>query len=174
MKSLRPIYSKHVVSKRERKRIVALMEEKLVEAVDLVKKAEKVEVAKLRVREATLILLNGIPAIVVEGELVYPTLVAAYRLGLKLPTIVVDMGAVPHILNGADVMVPGIVKFDEFEKGGIVYIADEEKLRIFAVGEALISSEELATVNRGKAVRTLHYAGGKLWELVRRFPTSHA
>lgn len=158
--------SRHAISKSERKKLAELLRATLPPAAALVEEARAVETARLRGFEGELIIIDGVAALVVRGELAYPTLLAAYRLGLELPRVTVDMGAVPHILNGADVMAPGIVEFGAFAAGDIVYVDDVEKRRVFAVGQALVSSEELKSVKRGKAIRNLHYAGDKLWRLL--------
>jgi PUA domain protein len=158
--------SRYAVSKSERRKLVERLSAGLPPAAGLIERAGLVEVARLRGSESELVLVDGVAALVLEKELAYPTLLAAHKLGLELPRVTVDMGAVPHILNGADVMVPGIVAFSEFEAGSVVYVDDVEKRRVFAVGLALIGSNELRNVKRGKAVRTLHYAGDKLWKLL--------
>lgn len=150
------------MSKSERKRLAERLRRALPPAADLVEKAERVEVARLRCMSIELVIAEGVPAIVLEEE-PYPTILAAHRLGLRLPTAVVDMGAVPRILNGADVMAPGIVELDPFAAGDAVYVADVEGRRVFAVGRALMSSDEIARARRGRAIRNLHYAGDRLW-----------
>jgi len=154
--------SRYPLSKSERRRLEAKLESLLPAAVELMRRVERVEVAHLRDLDLDLVIIEGVPAIVLGNE-VYPTVLAALRLGLRLPTAVVDMGAVPHILNGADVMAPGIVEVDRFNRGDLVYIADEERRRVFAVGRALMSSEEIMSLRRGRAIKNLHYAGDKLW-----------
>jgi len=168
LRRLKPVYSRHVVSKSERRRLVELLRSSLPPAAELLERAKRAELAKLRLGPIDLLIIDGVPAIVIRGEgESYPTILAAHKLNLRLPTVVVDMGAVPHILNGADVMAPGIVRFDEFGRGAIVYVADEEGGRVFAVGRALVSSSELSNMKRGKAIKTLHYAGDKLWRIIR-------
>ncbi len=158
--------SRHALSKSDRRKLAERLRSSLPPAAELVERAAIVEVARLRGFGGELVLVDGVAAVVLEGELAYPTLLAAHRLGLELPRVTVDMGAVPRILNGADVMAPGIVAFGEFKAGDIVYVDDVERRRVFAVGQALMGSEELKGVKRGKAVRTLHYAGDKLWKAI--------
>jgi PUA domain protein len=40
----------------------------------------------------------------------------------KFPNVIVDMGAVKFMCNGANVMRPGIKKYTEFVKGDIIYV----------------------------------------------------
>ena len=165
MRELHPVSSRHIISKSEKKRMLREIGERLPRSIKLLGEARRLEIAKLR-SGGRLILVEGVPAIFL-GEYAYPTLLAAHKLGLKLPLVIVDMGAVPHILNGADVMAPGIVEFEEFEEGEIVYVADEEGKRVFAVGLTLVCSAKLREMKRGKVIKNLHYAGDKLWEVIR-------
>lgn len=78
--------------------------------------------------------------------------------------VTVDMGAVKYINNGADVMAPGIVDADlDIEKGEFVYVRDEKNLQPLAVGKALMSGKEMIESNKGKAIKSIHYVGDKLW-----------
>jgi len=82
-----------------------------------------------------------------------------------LPKIVVDSGAIPHICNGADVMRPGIVRFEEsFKADDLVAVKEERYGKFLAVGVATVSSDEAESMGRGVVVRNLHYVGDKLWE----------
>lgn len=154
--------SRHVLSKSERRKLVEELKAALPAAAELVEEAEKVELARLRQLNVELLIIEGVPAVVL-GKEAYPTVLAAHKLNLRLPVAVVDMGAVPHILNGADVMAPGIVEVERFNAGDAVYVADVEKRRVFAAGRALMSSDGIMRVRRGKAIKNLHYAGDKLW-----------
>jgi len=79
--------------------------------------------------------------------------------------VTVDMGAVPFVVNGADVMGPGIVECDpEIQEGDMVWIRDVRNKAPLAVGVALRSGEEIAQRSPGKAIKSLHYAGDKLWK----------
>jgi len=83
----------------------------------------------------------------------------------RLPAAVVDMGAVPFVCKGADVMAPGIVEVrGEFDVGRLVVIRDIRHGKALAVGRALIPSEEIMASRKGKAIRNLHYVGDKLWD----------
>ena len=80
--------------------------------------------------------------------------------------ITVDMGAVKFVANGADIMAPGIVDADKnIQPGNAVWIRDEKNLRPMAVGQALMSGPEMVTSGGGKAVKTLHFVGDKIWAL---------
>lgn len=80
--------------------------------------------------------------------------------------VVVDMGAVPFVTKGADVMGPGIVDADpSIAPGDLVWIKDVKNGRPLAIGEALISGEQMKTRSPGKAIKSLHYVADKLWKV---------
>ncbi len=107
---------------------------------------------------------NKLDWIIVEEKLI-PS-VSLLNRGLEIPFITVDMGAIPYITKGADVMRPGIVDYsDKISKGAIVKIIDEKYSKTIAVGESLISYEEFKIKKQGKAVRVLHYVGDRIWSL---------
>ncbi|RLG46560.1 MAG: hypothetical protein DRN92_05005 [Thermoproteota archaeon] len=111
-------------------------------------------------------LLEGSPVLVeLYNKEVVPYIDAAEQISLRLPKVIVDLGAVPHIANGADIMGPGIVKVEgEVKEGNLVLVADEKYGRIIAIGRALRDKEELK--NRGKSVKNIHYAGDVFWKIV--------
>ncbi|MBS7619452.1 RNA-binding protein [Candidatus Bathyarchaeota archaeon] len=99
----------------------------------------------------------------IEGTL-YPTLKS--RCIINLPSVVIDMGAVPYICNGADVMAPGIVEVTkDFSVGDLVVIKDERHGKPLAIGKALQGSGEVRKAKRGKVIQNLHYVGDCFWKV---------
>jgi PUA domain protein len=82
----------------------------------------------------------------------------------KFPKVVVDMGAVKFVCNGATVMRPGIKNYSDFEKDQIICIVEESRNKFLAVGRALVSSKELETMAKGEVVKNLHYISDEFWE----------
>lgn len=112
-----------------------------------------------------LLLRNEALALVVGGAPV-PTVRGLLRSPAARRHVTVDMGAVPHVSNGADVMAPGIVEADPaIEPGRLVWVRDEKNRQPLAVGEALVTGEEMVAGDEGRAVRTLHHVGDWLWDL---------
>lgn len=83
----------------------------------------------------------------------------------SFPYVLVDMGAIKFICNGAKIMRPGIIYFSLFLKSDIVIVKDKEHLKPIAVGLALEDSEKAKTLSRGYIINNLHYVGDKFWEL---------
>ncbi len=98
-------------------------------------------------------------------ERLFPSLWFLRALGvtdLIIPTISVDKGATPHLLNGADLFVGGITKFDPFEPDDVVIVLNPSNFPI-CVGIALVSSDELGTIKKGKVLKNYHWIGDKIW-----------
>lgn len=84
---------------------------------------------------------------------------------LILPKVIVDMGAVKFVVNGADIMRPGITDMDTFEKGELIVIVDETHGKSLAVGKALLSSDDMRNETKGKVIKNMHYVGDEYWNL---------
>lgn len=113
----------------------------------------------------TVYLLDGEALLARREGTLFPTLI---HPGLdELPSIVVDMGAIPYVCNGADVMAPGIVDVKGgFSEGELVVIRDVTHGKALSVGVSLASSEEMREMMKGKAVRNLHHVGDKIWQAI--------
>ncbi len=86
------------------------------------------------------------------------------ELSLGLHRIVVDVGAIRFITNGADVMAPGIVLFDDnITKDAYIVIHEEKANAILGVGISLIDAEEFIKNKKGKAVKLIHHLKDKIW-----------
>ena len=80
--------------------------------------------------------------------------------------VTIDAGAVPFVYNGADVMAPGIVGAEpSIEPDNLVWVRDEANGVPLAVGRALLSGAAMTTGREGKAVKSLHHVGDRLWKL---------
>ena len=125
----------------------------------------RVEIAKTE-EGITLFLINGEPMIFeIEGRY-FPTLKGLLEVAVDRLYVVVDAGAVPFIINGADIMRPGIVEYDPgIKRGDLVVVLEERHRRPVAVGKALCSGEELAEMEKGKCIKNLHYVGDRIWRL---------
>ncbi len=98
-----------------------------------------------------------------KGEIL-PTLKSIDAI--KPPSVVVDMGAVPHVVNGADVMGPGVVSADsKIREGDIVVVLDERHGKALAVGIALVAGDRIKAPS-GKVVKNLHHVGDNAWRFL--------
>ncbi|HDS59646.1 MAG TPA: RNA-binding protein [Thermoplasmatales archaeon] len=111
------------------------------------------------------ILLNGRLDIVMLEDQAFLALSGINKHRPTRRQVTVDRGAVPHVLNGADVMAPGITDADPaIQEGDLVWVRNPEGTGI-AVGRALLSGPEMVAGSKGKAVKSLHHLGDDLWNL---------
>ncbi len=128
-------------------------------------KKDDLELLEDKDQHQKIILLNGKPAFFYHQERVVPLLKFLQTQEL-LKKITVDMGALKFILNGADIMRPGIVAVDEdIQKEEPVVIIDEKNKKPIAVGIALVDGKELLALKTGKVIKTIHYVGDALWKM---------
>jgi len=115
--------------------------------------------------ECELIIVNNvIEGIMVDGR-PFPTIRGLLKHKATKSYVSVDMGAVPYVTNGADVMAPGIVEVDpDIKEGDLVWIRDMTHKRPLAIGKALVSAEVMAAKAPGKAIKNLHFVGDKIWK----------
>ena len=112
-------------------------------------------------------LVNGKPLFFQVAEKILPTLLFQ-DFALRAPKIVVDMGAVPYVCNGADVMAPGIVRVEgEFGKGDLVLVVDEKHGKPLAVGESLYDAESVRSTKQGAVVKSVHFVSDKIWNFAK-------
>jgi PUA domain protein len=97
-----------------------------------------------------------------------PTLLFDKAL-MSFSKITVNMGAVPHICNGADLMAPGIVKIEgNFNTNDYVLVVDERHQKPLAIAIALLGSQDARNLQRGKVAKNLHYVGDDLWKQLKK------
>lgn len=101
--------------------------------------------------------------LVVDGR-PFPTLHTLLRKAPPGAWVDVDEGAIPYLANGADCMAPGVVAAHEgIREGDWVWVRDARHKRPLAVGRALMSGPDMVAAEKGKAVKTVHWVGDKVW-----------
>lgn len=100
-----------------------------------------------------------------EDDCPFPTVRGVLELELDCCKVTVDAGAVKFVVNGADIMCPGIVSADpEIAANDLVIITEETHGKPLAIGRALIPASEMVGKS-GKAVKSIHHVGDDLWNL---------
>ena len=111
--------------------------------------------------------VDGKPLMARLNGILFPTLIFSKVLSF-LPQIVVDMGAVSHVCNGADIMAPGVCKITgDFRENDFLLIIEERYGKPLAVGIALFDSRSMRKVEHGKIVKNIHYIGDKIWSFIK-------
>ena len=148
---------------RERKDLAHQLSQVLkINTIQLNKKKTRTEVLELSDGHQ-IIVINNQPSFIIKDDALYPTLLNTYILSY-LPTITVDVGAVPYICNGAHLMAPGITEYTEpFEEGDILVINEERYKKPLAIGQSLLHSLQLRSITTGKVALNLHYVSDPIW-----------
>jgi PUA domain protein len=95
----------------------------------------------------------------------YIPFLSEIKLLERFPNVVVDMGAVKFMCNGANVMRPGIKNYSDFSKDDIICVVEESQHKFLAVGKALVNSSEMKKMSKGEVIKNLHYISDKYWEI---------
>ena len=158
---------RHFLKEKEGKQLLLNFSRKLkVDTKQLFGHKPHVELTETPVAE--IIVINNKPLLArYSSGMLFPTLIFKGVFSL-LPKIVVDMGAVPHICGGADVMAPGVVRIDgNFSENDLLLIVDERYGKSLAIGVALFSLEAMKGLKHGKIVKNIHYVGDALWNFIK-------
>jgi len=127
----------------------------------------KANVEVVEVDFGQIYLVGGKPLFFKAGERVLPTLLFQ-DFAARAPKVVVDMGAVPYVCKGADVMAPGIVRVEgEFGKGALVLVVDVKYGKPLAVGESLYDTETTRSIKQGGVVKNVHFVSDKIWNFAK-------
>ncbi|MEM4704235.1 MAG: DUF1947 domain-containing protein [Candidatus Bathyarchaeia archaeon] len=159
-------YQKHFLKEKEAKNLLSEASEKLT--VDLNKIFRgKVNVEASQTEFVTIFWVNAKPILAKTEHDFFPTLLFEEFFAVA-PKIVVDMGAVPFICKGANVMAPGVRGYrGEFRKGDYVFVVDEKHGKALAVAEAMLNSGEAAKAKQGVVARNVHFVSDRIWDLLK-------
>lgn len=158
---------RHFLKEKETRKLFLDFSQRLkVDAERLFGPKPRVEVNETEVAE--IFIVEGKPLLARSGGALFPTL-AFDEVFPFLPRIVVDMGAVPYVCKGADVMAPGVVRIEgDFKENDLLLVVDERHGKPLMIGVALFDSQAVKNLKHGKIVKNVHYVGDKLWEALKK------
>ena len=98
-----------------------------------------------------------------------PTLRTLHKYPFLLPVMRVDRGAIKHVINGADIMVPGLrstraIIQDDIKREQVVSVFAESKDHALAIGITKMSSQQMKQNDKGIAIESLHHVSDGLWK----------
>ncbi len=165
MTKIERIKKRHLLRKKEQRELIETLQSELGElSLD---PQEKMEAGVLDTGMRIIIMRDRVLFFETDGRF-FPTLHALLNSLVRLPAVSVDMGAVKYVMNGADIMRPGITKIDDsVQKDGIVAVVDERHSKPLAVGIALFGASEMRALTKGKAIKTIHHINDDLWNFTR-------
>jgi PUA domain protein len=156
---------KWVLSKRDSLEMIGKIQSSLRVALDLPRSAQ----AQCEEPEDGVTFIHFDRIVFVKtGEEFVPFLGSPEALAL-FPSATVDEGAIKFLLNGADVMRPGVRALDQWGgTGKTVVVKEEKKGRAIAVGLSTVTSEEAKTMSKGICLKNLHHVGDRYWNLFKK------
>jgi PUA domain protein len=159
-------HRRYALKTKEAKQILNQASERLKLSLEALGDA-KASVETVETDFGRLLLMGGKPLLFESEGKLLPTLLADEIIA-QLPRVVVDMGAIPHVCNGADIMAPGIVRFEgAFSKGDVVLVVDVKHGKPLAVGEILFDADSAKDVKKGAVVKNVHYVGDQIWNFAK-------
>jgi len=106
------------------------------------------------------------PLLFERGGVLFPTLRGAMARPFSGRRITVDMGAVRYVVNGADIMRPGIVALtDDIQADRPAVVVEERHGKPLAVCIARLDAEAMRAETGGKVCKNIHHVGDEIWEL---------
>jgi PUA domain protein len=127
--------------------------------------ADMIEVIETNA-DVSLFLVNKKMVLLDTGDWVFPTLQGAIQFPFPERRVVVDAGAIPYVVNGADVMRPGIVSVsDDVKADSPVQIVDERHGKPLAIGIALFDAPDIRARTSGKMCKNIHHVGDEIWNI---------
>ena len=164
-------HHRHSLKKKEGKLVLSAVSERLGISIESLF-GSKANIETVKADFGQLILVNSEPLFFRVENNVYPTLFFE-QVVARAPRVVVDMGAIPYVCNGADVMAPGIVRVEgEFSKNDLVLVVDEKHGKPLAIGEILYDTENVRNAKHGAVVRTVHFVSDKIWNFAKALQSS--
>jgi PUA-domain protein len=113
-----------------------------------------------------LYLIDKKPLVMEYEDWIFPTLRGAVERPFPERRITIDSGAVSYMINGADVMRPGIVGVAGDVREGCPALVVEEKYgKPLVIAVALKDAAGILAQEKGKSARNVHYVGDDIWNL---------
>lgn len=143
--------------KKEAKKVSAEVKENA--GVDVEGEMDEIDFGNIKV-----VLVDNEPLLINYDGRYYLSVYGAIKLKPEKYRVTVDEGALRFVMNGADVMKPGIVYADErIKEGDFVFVTVEGKDSPIAIGVALCDGKEMVG-GKGKAVKNIHHLKDKIWK----------
>jgi PUA-domain protein len=127
---------------------------------DFISKTSKAEI--IEDKSIKLLAIDNVIQFFFKDDLLIPTL--KNLKDFTLPSVIVDMGAIKFVSNGADIMRPGITHIDnDIKKGDILQVIDENNKVPISICQALFDAQDMKQKDTGKVLKNLHYVGDEVW-----------
>lgn len=151
------------LSGKEKKQFAKVVDEYMVDVSTLFHK--KSDLKQYDVSDGAVLVYEGVPVFILHKKGLIPTIKLLNKFESTLPKITVDLGALKFVMNGADIMRPGITQIDDgVSEGGLCLVVEEKHQGIIAVGQAMFDKIDMENMTSGKVVRNLHHLQDMWWK----------
>jgi PUA domain protein len=158
------VKKRHSIRKSQAQDLLARLTDQIGPSAGLFR-ADTIEVLETTAN-VSLFLVNKKPFLMATESWVFPTLKGAVQFPFPERRVVVDAGAIPYVVNGADIMRPGIVSCtDDVKADAPVQIVDERHGKPLAIGIALFDAPGIRAATGGKMAKKFHHVGDEIWSL---------
>jgi PUA-domain protein len=158
------VKKRHSIRKSQGLELLTRLAEQIGASADLFR-ADMIEVLETNA-DVSLFMVNKKPLLMDTGNWTFPTLKGAVHCPFPERRVTVDAGAISSVVNGADIMRPGIVAVtDDVKANAPVQIVDERHGKPLAIGIALFDAPAMRASTTGKMVKKFHHVGDEFWNL---------
>jgi PUA domain protein len=159
------VKKRHTIRKGQAAEIFARLKEQIGEGA-AVFAADTIEILETSNDELRFYLINKKPLIMEYRGWVFPTLKGAIERPFPQRRVSVDAGAIPYVVNGADVMRPGITNVTpDVRANAPVQVVDDRHKKPLAISLALFDAQQILESTAGKMCRSVHFVGDEIWNL---------
>jgi len=100
----------------------------------------------------------------------YPHLRILHKYPTILPQVQVDRGAIKFVMQGANIMCPGLTSPggalpEDLPTSSVVAVMAEGKKHALGIGFMKLSSKEIRETNKGIGIDNIHYLNDGLWKM---------
>ena len=158
------VKKRHSIRKSQGQELLARLAEQIGPSANLFH-GDMIEVLETNA-DVSLFMVHKKPLLMATDAWVFPTLKGAVQFPFPERRVVVDAGAIPYVVNGADIMRPGIVSVtDDVKAQAPVQIVDERHGKPLAIGISLFDAPDLRASTAGKMVKKFHHVGDEIWNM---------
>jgi PUA-domain protein len=158
------VKKRHTIRKSQTTSLYGRLQEQIGSSASLFQsdRVEKVETNTGLV----LYLIDKKPLLMEYEDWIFPTLRGAVDRPFPERRMTIDSGAVSFMINGADVMRPGITGVtDDVREGCPVLVVEEKYGKPLVVAIALKDAADIRGQEKGKSARNIHFVGDDIWNI---------
>jgi len=159
------VKKRHTIRKGQAADIFVRLKDQIGEGATIFS-ADTIEILETSSDDLRFYLINKKPLIMEHGGWIFPTLKGAIERPFPQRRVSVDAGAIPYVVNGADVMRPGITKVTPDVKAQApVQVVDDRHGKPLAIALALLDAPHIIESTSGKMCKKFHHIGDEIWNL---------